>query len=126
MVRGGPHLATVAAALLTAAVLVGPAEAESGCAARVMNDWRDGRIGRSYAVDCYREALQSLPEDLRIYSSAQADITRALQARVRTAEPEAAAAKTRTRGGGGVSRYLVAAISLALALAAASVAALRH
>jgi hypothetical protein len=125
MVRGGPYLATLAAALITAAVLVGPAEGESGCAARVMNDWRDGRIGHSYPVDCYREALQNLPEDLRIYSSAQADITRALQARVRTAEPEAAAEKTSTRGGG-VSPYLVASISLALALAAASVAALRH
>jgi hypothetical protein len=88
-----------------------------------MNDWRDGRIGHSYPVDCYREALQSLPEDLRIYSSAKSDITRALQARVRTVDPEAAAATT---SGGGVSPFLVAAISLALALAAASLAALRH
>jgi hypothetical protein len=126
MVRGGLHLAAPAVALLAAAVLAGSAQAESGCAARVMNDWRDGRISHSYPVDCYREALQSLPEDLRIYSSAASDITRALQARVRTVEPEAAAAKTSSGGGGGISPYLVAAISLALALAGASVVTLRH
>jgi hypothetical protein len=125
MVRGGQHLATLATALLTAAVLALPVQAESGCAARVMSDWRDGRISHSYPVDCYREALQSLPEDLRIYSSAASDITRALQARVRTVEPEAAAPKTSTSRGG-VSPYLVAAISLALALGVASVVTLRH
>ena len=77
--------------VLTAAVLVvaaprslaaGPAG--GSCAQRVLRDWSDdGRIEKTYAPDCYREAIAHLPTDVRLYSNAEDDITRAL-ARVAT------------------------------------------
>jgi hypothetical protein len=70
------------------------AAAASGCAATVINDWRDGRLDGVYAPRCYRQALRDLPEDIRIYSSAESDITRALVASL--ADP------TTTRKVGGV------------------------
>jgi hypothetical protein len=57
-----------------------PAAAASGCATTVINDWRDGRIDGVYSPHCYRQALRELPEDIRIYSSAEDDIQRALVA----------------------------------------------
>jgi hypothetical protein len=122
MPRGSRHLVACAAALLTALAVCGSAQSASGCGDRILSDWRDGRIDHVYPLDCYRQALMSLPEDLRIYSSAESDITRALQNRVR-AEPEAKSA-AKTGAGGRVSPYLVGAISVGLALAAAAVAAL--
>ena len=56
--------------------------AVSGCAAQVLKDWRTGRISLRYAPSCYRTALANLPEDMLVYSSAQDDIQRALQARL--------------------------------------------
>jgi hypothetical protein len=57
--------------------------AAASCGNAVMADWHDnGRIDRVYAPRCYREAIDALPEDVLVYSSAQTDITRALQARV--------------------------------------------
>jgi len=65
-----------------AALLVAPrpASAASDCASAVINDWRDGRLDDVYAPRCYRQALRELPEDIRIYSSAETDINRALMA----------------------------------------------
>jgi hypothetical protein len=48
----------------------------------VQDDWVDGTIDGVYPVECYREAIAKLPADLRMYSSAEEDITRALQAHV--------------------------------------------
>jgi hypothetical protein len=84
MVGGRLYLVALAAGVLAALAVCGSATAGSDCATRLVTDWRDGRIDHAYPVDCYREALSSLPEDLRIYSSAESDITRALQARVRS------------------------------------------
>jgi len=90
-------------------------------------DWRDGRMDRVYPVDCYREALASLPEDLRIYSSAETDITRALQARVRTegvtkvaAAPKTTAAPKTDGGHHGVSPFLILAVTAGLVLGVGS------
>jgi hypothetical protein len=47
-----------------------------------VRDWQQGRIGEHYAPACYRAALDSLPEDLRVYSSAAADIENALHTRL--------------------------------------------
>ena len=64
------------------AVLPASAQASS-CADNVVADWHDdGRIDGTYAPDCYRDAVSSLPEDVLVYSSAQTDINRALQRRV--------------------------------------------
>jgi hypothetical protein len=57
---------------------VGPASAgEQTCGDAVFADWQEGGIDGVYAPACYREALQSLPEDVRVYSSAPEDIARA-------------------------------------------------
>ena len=85
-------------------------------------------MDRVYPVDCYREALASLPEDLRIYSSAESDITRAMQARVRTEGVTKAAAAPRTAvapktDGGhhhGVSPFLILAVTAGLVLGVGS------
>ena len=67
---------------------------EAACAARVVEDWRsDGRIDGLYAGSCYLGVLAALPEDVRTYTSAADDITRAMQAR-EAATPSARRAVT--------------------------------
>src|SRR6266540_3043421 len=106
------------AALLAALVFSGTGQAKPGCASALLNDWRDGRIDGTYSVDCYRTALAQLPEDLRIYSSAETDIKRALLARSQAtlAAPAKEAQKPTQSGGGGdsVSPLLVLAIAGAI------------
>jgi len=46
----------------------------------VLRDWTDnGRIDGLYPSKCYMDAIASLPEDVRTYSSAVDDISRAMQ-----------------------------------------------
>jgi hypothetical protein len=71
-----------AGAALLAVVPAAPAAPVKGCAAKVLREWRSGAISMNYAPSCYRTALTNLPEDIRIYSSAQEDISRALHARL--------------------------------------------
>ncbi len=53
----------------------------SSCAQKVLRDWTDnGRIDGLYPSKCYLDAIASLPEDVRTYSSAVDDISRAMQA----------------------------------------------
>jgi len=84
----------VAAAAVAAALLALPVPAfAAGCDDAVVADWRDnGRIDRTYAPRCYRAAMNALPEDVLVYSSARNDITRALQARVEKSAPGQAGA----------------------------------
>ena len=77
----GPRPLLAITALLAALVFSGTGQAETSCASAVLNDWRDGRISGTHSVACYQTALAQLPEDLRIYSSAESDIQRALLAR---------------------------------------------
>jgi hypothetical protein len=111
-------LVAVAVGLLALAV-TGSAGAAQSCGSRLLDDWRDGRIDNTYSVACYRQALAHMPEDVRVYSTAQADITRALQARLATA-PKMAPTH---HSSAGVSPLLVVAISAAVLVAAGSVAA---
>ena len=53
------------------------------CWKRLLNDWYDGRIDRAYPVRCYREAIANLPDDVKVYADAEADIRRALLAAIR-------------------------------------------
>ena|ERR671936_21324 len=107
------------AAIGATLALSGSAAAAPNCGQQVIADWRDGRLDGTYPVSCYRQALGELPEDVRVYSSAQSDITRALQTRV-----QAQAAKSADTGhGGGVSPLVVVAITAAIVVAAGSVAA---
>lgn len=80
-------LAVAALAFVIVAALwnmAGAAAAERKCATAVAADWAvDGRVDRRYPASCYHAAIDSLPEDLRAYSSAEDDIRRALQSSVR-------------------------------------------
>jgi hypothetical protein len=104
--------------VVLAAAASGTAAAKSSCATRLIADWQDGRIDRTYPVPCYREALASLPEDVRVYSTATSDITRALHARL-SSSPRRTTAAT-AGGGGGVSTLVVLAIAGLLLVAAGS------
>ncbi len=74
-------LAAVLAALL---VVAAPALAAKSCGRAVIDDWYDdGRVDGTYAIHCYSDAIDSLPRDVRDYSSAKDDIQRALQNRKR-------------------------------------------
>jgi hypothetical protein len=53
------------------------------CWKQLLNDWYDGRIDRAYPVRCYRDAIANLPDDVKVYADAEADIRRALLAAIR-------------------------------------------
>jgi len=81
-----------AVALLTAA----PGAAES-CGQKVVDDWwAHGTVKGTYPIDCYRDALNLLPDDASTYSSAPDEIRRALAVAVKrqreTPPPPAAVA----------------------------------
>jgi hypothetical protein len=80
------HIRAFAIALVATAVAVlvttGPAAAANkpNCAEQVVADWYDnGRVDYLYPLHCYREAIKSLPPDVKDYSSAKEEIERALQ-----------------------------------------------
>ena len=74
-------LATVAAA---AVVVVPPGSAAAPCWQVLVDDWADGAISNLYPISCYRQALQNMPEDVRLYSNASDEINRALAGRAVT------------------------------------------
>jgi hypothetical protein len=89
------RIAAVAALVVVACVAVSAppqASAKAECWERLVADWQDGQIGNVYPISCYRDALQRMPEDVRLYSSAASDIRRALAARVLTARTAAGSA----------------------------------
>lgn len=71
-------LLVVVAASLGATVAAPQADAATPCWKRLINDWYDGRIDRSYPASCYRQAIKNLPEDVDAYSTAREDLERAL------------------------------------------------
>lgn len=106
--------------VLVAASTSGTALAKSSCATRLIADWQDGRIDRTYPVPCYRQALARLPEDVRVYSTATSDITRALHARLSSSPKRSTTASAGGGGGGNVSTLVVLAIAGLLLVAAGS------
>ena len=127
MTRRGLRPLLALAALLGALVLSGTGQAKPSCASALLQDWRDGRIDGTYSVACYRTALAQLPEDLRIYSSAESDIKRALLARSQQTLAAPAKAQKPTQSGGGgeaVSPLLVLAIAGAILVVTGSAFAL--
>src|SRR5919204_5383784 len=67
-----------------AAALAGaPAAGAANCGTAVLKDWADGKLDRAYPVNCYQDARDAMPEDMRSYTSASDDIKRALLARLR-------------------------------------------
>jgi hypothetical protein len=72
------------AACVVMLTVAAPAAAAPSCGRQVIDDWYDdGRVDRTYDLHCYDDAIDALPPDVRQYSSAQEDIERALQARMR-------------------------------------------
>jgi hypothetical protein len=121
----GPLLAVTA--VLAMLVFSGAGQAKTSCTSALLQDWRDGRIDGTYSVGCYQTALAQLPEDLRIYSSAESDIKRALLARsqVTLAAPAKAQKPAPSDpGGNGVSPLLVLAIAGAILVVTGSAFAL--
>jgi hypothetical protein len=51
---------------------------EAPCWAQLLNDWYKPPIDKLYPIPCYREAINHLPTDVDVYSSAREDIQRAL------------------------------------------------
>jgi hypothetical protein len=94
----------VTAVAATSALLATPARAATDCGNAVVEAWDNGRLDSSFAPACYRKALQELPEDIRIYSSAQDDINRALIASL--ARRNAAQKTTQTGAVKGIVRKL--------------------
>jgi len=86
-VRSARPVSTVAALLLVVLVATGCGPggpetadgAEAPCGEAVLRDWADGSIDDVYPADCYHAAIDALPEDVRTYTSAVDDITRASQ-----------------------------------------------
>jgi hypothetical protein len=76
--------AACGASVLLAAVALSPAtaSAKEACWQKLVTDWSDGAISNLYPISCYRQALENMPEDVRLYSSASDDINRALSGRV--------------------------------------------
>ena len=111
---------------VTVLVTAGPAAAAPNCASRVLKDWQDGRLDGTYPVACYRQALAQLPEDVRVYSSAQSDITRALQARLGTPRARAVAARTADHGGGISLLAVLGVTGAVLLIAGGSLAVVRR
>ena len=69
-------------AAVGAILLAAPAAAKDPCWKTLIDDWYDGRIDNVYPVECYRAALEHMPEDVAQYSSLGDDINRALQAAI--------------------------------------------
>jgi hypothetical protein len=72
-------LAGLALALGAAA----PASAATPCWRLLINDWFDGKIDKTYAPECYTQAIKHLPRDVDMYSGAKDDIHRAMLAAIR-------------------------------------------
>ena len=91
-----------AAALVGVLAVASPAAAAPSCGRAVIDDWYDnGRVDGTYALHCYDDAIDTLPRDVRDYSSAKDDIQRALQARKRgEAAPPATTDPTPGEDGG--------------------------
>jgi hypothetical protein len=76
------------AAFLALLVLPAPAGAAQSCGRQVIDDWFDNsRVDRTYPRHCYDDAIELLQPDVRDYSNAEEEITRALQRRGRTVTP---------------------------------------
>jgi hypothetical protein len=75
---------TTLAATLALTVAAAPASAKTPCWKVVISDWyRDGRIDGTYPLTCYQQAKDHLPEDVRAYADAEAEINRAMLDRLR-------------------------------------------
>jgi hypothetical protein len=92
---------TLAALLLatTATTFVSPAtasRADAPCWKTLLNDWYDGHIDKTYAIPCYQQAINHLPTDVSVYSSARDDIRAAENAAIAAANGKGTTTTTPT------------------------------
>jgi hypothetical protein len=80
------------------------AAAKTPCWKTLLNDWYDGRIDNVYPIPCYQDAINHLPQDIQVYSSARDDIQRALQLAVAHQKNPKAPLPTITTTGPGVPK----------------------
>jgi hypothetical protein len=80
LLRALPALVVLALTVLVALGAASSAGASTVCGKKVLGDWFDnGRIDRLYPLNCYEEAIDAIPPDIRDYANAEEVITRALQ-----------------------------------------------
>jgi hypothetical protein len=85
-VASGLHRAALALIVLVAGALAlaTTSGAATHCRQQVIQDWSDnGRVDRTYALQCYEQAMRSMPPEIRDYSDAPEVIDRALTLAVR-------------------------------------------
>jgi len=58
------------------------AHAATPCWKTLINDWYDTKIDKTYPIPCYQQAIDHLPTDAQLYSSAKEDILRAMSRQV--------------------------------------------
>lgn len=75
--RSGHGLALAAIALVVATGCAYASAARPACADAILEDWTNGALEATYPPDCYQAAIDALPEDLRAYTTAADDISRA-------------------------------------------------
>jgi hypothetical protein len=85
--RGGLALAIAALAAVLASVCAQPAAARPACVDAILEEWSAGALDSVYPLDCYDAAIDALPEDLRAYTTAADDISRAAIAASRSDAP---------------------------------------
>jgi hypothetical protein len=68
-------LAAVCVTVFTGCVY--PTSSRPACADAVLDDWTRGALDSGHPLGCYDAAIDALPEDLRAYTSAANDISRA-------------------------------------------------
>ena len=74
-----PVLAALLVLALIGALASAPPASAKTCAEQVVDDWYgNGRVDEIYPLHCYREAIRSLPVDVKAYGNAEEDILRAL------------------------------------------------
>jgi hypothetical protein len=116
-VRAVARLLVAVVASLTTLGLAHPAAGAAPCDQQVLRDWfADGRVDRTYELECYQVAVESLPSDLRDYTNAQEEIERALQSAVRSDDAHEASAATSSSD---APAYLVPALAAAATVALA-------
>ena len=80
--RAGLSLRALAVACAAAMLLplsAGARTTATPCWKTLLNEWYGGRIAHIYPIPCYQQAINHLPTDIQVYSSAREDIQRALQ-----------------------------------------------
>src|SRR5262245_32870652 len=78
----GLRFVTSALLVVVASMAFAGQASAAPCWQRLMLDWYDGSIDKTYPIACYQQAIANMGEDLKNYSSARDDIRRALQAAI--------------------------------------------